>query len=288
MSFAQPRSSTQQFPSRFLRNKRDLIVYLPPGYDAQPQRAVSRPLSPRRSKSFRWHHLLRSGHGLARGTDRRRLHQQRPCRAAHHRWHLQRRQTAPRRIHAYAQCRVSAVAAPIVTRKFLLEEVRPFVNKHYRVQQSRGKHRNRRLLARRARLSLSWPETTRNLRENRRALAFGLVERARHPALRRHRTGSTASPNLARHRHPRRPAYRRRRRTFPRHSPPQRLAARPALSTTNASKAPNTTKPPGPTASAPSSNSFSPRGSFVGPPPSEAGRFLASLDAYPISNQTHI
>ncbi|MGB7438242.1 MAG: alpha/beta hydrolase-fold protein, partial [Candidatus Acidiferrum sp.] len=28
----------QQFPSRFLRNQRDLIVYLPPGYDAQPQR----------------------------------------------------------------------------------------------------------------------------------------------------------------------------------------------------------------------------------------------------------
>jgi predicted alpha/beta superfamily hydrolase len=28
----------ERFPSRFLRNKRDLIVYLPPGYDAQPQR----------------------------------------------------------------------------------------------------------------------------------------------------------------------------------------------------------------------------------------------------------
>jgi predicted alpha/beta superfamily hydrolase len=27
-----------RFPSRFLRNKRDLIVYLPPGYDQQPQR----------------------------------------------------------------------------------------------------------------------------------------------------------------------------------------------------------------------------------------------------------
>ena len=29
----------EQFPSRFLRNKRDLIVYLPPGYHAQPQRS---------------------------------------------------------------------------------------------------------------------------------------------------------------------------------------------------------------------------------------------------------
>jgi predicted alpha/beta superfamily hydrolase len=28
----------EQFPSRFLRNQRDLIVYLPPGYDEQPQR----------------------------------------------------------------------------------------------------------------------------------------------------------------------------------------------------------------------------------------------------------
>ncbi len=28
----------QQFRSRFLRNQRDLIVYLPPGYDEQPQR----------------------------------------------------------------------------------------------------------------------------------------------------------------------------------------------------------------------------------------------------------
>jgi predicted alpha/beta superfamily hydrolase len=28
----------EQFPSRFLRNRRDLIVYLPPGYDEQPQR----------------------------------------------------------------------------------------------------------------------------------------------------------------------------------------------------------------------------------------------------------
>lgn len=28
----------EQFASRFLRNQRDLIVYLPPGYDAQPER----------------------------------------------------------------------------------------------------------------------------------------------------------------------------------------------------------------------------------------------------------
>jgi enterochelin esterase-like enzyme len=28
----------EQFPSRFLRNQRDLIVYLPPGYDNQPSR----------------------------------------------------------------------------------------------------------------------------------------------------------------------------------------------------------------------------------------------------------
>jgi len=28
----------EQFPSRYLRNQRDLIVYLPPGYDDQPQR----------------------------------------------------------------------------------------------------------------------------------------------------------------------------------------------------------------------------------------------------------
>lgn len=28
----------EQFPSRFLRNKRDVIVYLPPGYDDRPHR----------------------------------------------------------------------------------------------------------------------------------------------------------------------------------------------------------------------------------------------------------
>ncbi|HEY4979465.1 MAG TPA: alpha/beta hydrolase-fold protein, partial [Candidatus Acidoferrum sp.] len=28
----------QLFPSRFLRNQRDLIIYLPPGYHAQPHR----------------------------------------------------------------------------------------------------------------------------------------------------------------------------------------------------------------------------------------------------------
>ena len=28
----------EQFRSRFLRNQRDLIVYVPPGYDEQPQR----------------------------------------------------------------------------------------------------------------------------------------------------------------------------------------------------------------------------------------------------------
>jgi predicted alpha/beta superfamily hydrolase len=28
----------EQFPSRFLRNRRDLIVYLPPGYDVQRSR----------------------------------------------------------------------------------------------------------------------------------------------------------------------------------------------------------------------------------------------------------
>jgi predicted alpha/beta superfamily hydrolase len=28
----------ERFPSRYLRNQRDLIVYLPPGYDAQPER----------------------------------------------------------------------------------------------------------------------------------------------------------------------------------------------------------------------------------------------------------
>ena len=28
----------ERFPSRYLRNQRDLIVYLPPGYDNQPWR----------------------------------------------------------------------------------------------------------------------------------------------------------------------------------------------------------------------------------------------------------
>ncbi len=54
--------------------------------------------------------------------------------------------------------------------KFLLEEVRPFVQSQYRA------HRNRRLVAGRARILISGPETSKGFRKDRGVVAVRLVE----------------------------------------------------------------------------------------------------------------
>jgi enterochelin esterase-like enzyme len=125
----------QQFPSRFLRNKRDLIVYLPPGYDAHLQRAF--PVL-----------YLHDGQNLFDGTT---------SFVPGMDWHVG--QTADdcinngrvepliivgiynagkQRLGEYTPTRMPRLGGGRANRygTFLLEEVRPFVNKHYRVQQA--------------------------------------------------------------------------------------------------------------------------------------------------------
>jgi predicted alpha/beta superfamily hydrolase len=124
----------EQFPSRFLRNRRDLIVYLPPGYDALPQR---------RFPVLYLHdgqNLFDGATSFIPGMD----------------WHVG--QTADRciqdgrvgpliivgiynagkqRLGEYTPTRAPRLGGGRANRyaKFLLEEVRPFVNSQYRSQQ---------------------------------------------------------------------------------------------------------------------------------------------------------
>jgi predicted alpha/beta superfamily hydrolase len=123
----------EQFPSRFLRNQRDLIVYLPPGYDAQPQR---------RFPALYLHdgqNLFDGATSVIPGMD----------------WHVG--QTADQciydgrvepliivgiynagkqRLGEYTPTRAPKLGGGGASRyaKFLLEEVRPFVDAQYRVQ----------------------------------------------------------------------------------------------------------------------------------------------------------
>jgi enterochelin esterase-like enzyme len=124
----------ERFPSRSLRNKRDLIVYLPPGYDARPQR---------RFPVLYLHdgqNLFDGSTSFIPGMD----------------WHVG--QTADHCIHdgrvepliivgiynagkqrlrEYTPTRAPRLGGGSANRyaKFLLEEVQPFVNAQYRAQQ---------------------------------------------------------------------------------------------------------------------------------------------------------
>ncbi len=124
----------ERFSSRFLRNQRDLIVYLPPGYDAQPQR---------RFPVLYLHdgqNLFDGSTSFIPGMD----------------WHVG--QTADHFIHEgrvepliivgiynagkqrlreYTPTRAPRLGGGSANRyaKFLLEEVRPFVNSQYRAQE---------------------------------------------------------------------------------------------------------------------------------------------------------
>ncbi|MGB9435969.1 MAG: alpha/beta hydrolase-fold protein [Candidatus Acidiferrum sp.] len=124
----------EQFPSRFLRNQRDLIVYLPPDYDALPQR---------RFPVLYLHdgqNLFDGATSFIPGMD----------------WHVG--QTADQciqdgrvepliivgiynagkqRLGEYTPTRAPRLGGGRANRyaKFLLEEVQPFVNSQYRSQQ---------------------------------------------------------------------------------------------------------------------------------------------------------
>jgi len=121
----------EQFRSRFLRNKRDLIVYLPPGYEEQPSRCFSVL-------------YLHDGQNLFDGTTSFIPGMD---------WHVG--ETADRvistgavepliivgiynlgehRIHEYTPTRAPRLGGGRADRyaKFLLEELKPFVEEHYR------------------------------------------------------------------------------------------------------------------------------------------------------------
>lgn len=122
----------EQFPSRFLRNQRDLIVYLPPGYDEQPQRQF--PVL-----------YLHDGQNLFDGTT---------AFIPGMDWHVG--QTADRcisngsvepliiigiynagkqRLQEYTPTRMPKLGGGRASRyaRFLIEEVRPFLERNYRV-----------------------------------------------------------------------------------------------------------------------------------------------------------
>ncbi len=123
----------EQFPSRHLRNQRDLIVYLPPGYDQQPQRHF--PVLYLHDGQ----NLFDGATSFIPGMD----------------WHVG--QTADyfiqqglvepliivgiynagkQRLGEYTPTRAPRMGGGGANRyaKFLLEEVRPFVHSHYRAQ----------------------------------------------------------------------------------------------------------------------------------------------------------
>ncbi len=123
----------EQFPSRFLRNQRDLIVYLPPGYDAQPLRRFPVLYLHDGQNLFDgatsfipgmdWHVGQTADQWIQEGrvepliivgiynAGKQRLGEYTPTRA---------RKLGGGRANRYA--------------KFLLEEVRPFIHSQYRAQ----------------------------------------------------------------------------------------------------------------------------------------------------------
>jgi enterochelin esterase-like enzyme len=123
----------EQFPSRFLRNQRDLIVYLPPGYDAQPLRRF--PVL-----------YLHDGQNLFDGTTSFIPGMDWHVGQTADRW-IQEGRVEPliivgiynagkQRLGEYTPTRAPKLGGGSANRyaKFLLEEVRPFVHNQYRVQ----------------------------------------------------------------------------------------------------------------------------------------------------------
>jgi enterochelin esterase-like enzyme len=124
----------ERFPSRFLRNQRDLIVYLPPGYDAQPDRHF--PVL-----------FLHDGQNLFDGSTSFIPGMDWHVGQTADQW-IQEGRVEPliivgiynagkQRIGEYTPTRAPKLGGGRANRyaKFLLEEVKPFVNFQYRTQQ---------------------------------------------------------------------------------------------------------------------------------------------------------
>ncbi|HTQ96353.1 MAG TPA: alpha/beta hydrolase-fold protein [Candidatus Acidoferrum sp.] len=124
----------ERFPSRFLRNQRDLIVYLPPGYDAQPDRHF--PVL-----------FLHDGQNLFDGSTSFIPGMDWHVGQTADQW-IQEGRVEPliivgiynagkQRIGEYTPTRAPKLGGGRANRyaKFLLEEVKPFVNFQYRIQQ---------------------------------------------------------------------------------------------------------------------------------------------------------
>jgi enterochelin esterase-like enzyme len=124
----------ERFPSRFLRNQRDLIVYLPPGYGAQPDRHF--PVL-----------FLHDGQNLFDGSTSFIPGMDWHVGQTADQW-IQEGRVEPliivgiynagkQRIGEYTPTRAPKLGGGRANRyaKFLLEEVKPFVNFQYRTQQ---------------------------------------------------------------------------------------------------------------------------------------------------------
>lgn len=124
----------ERFPSRFLRNQRDLIVYLPPGYDAHPDRHF--PVL-----------FLHDGQNLFDGSTSFIPGMDWHVGQTADQW-IQEGRVEPliivgiynagkQRIGEYTPTRAPKLGGGRANRyaKFLLEEVKPFVNFQYRTQQ---------------------------------------------------------------------------------------------------------------------------------------------------------
>ena len=177
----------ERFSSRFLRNQRDLIVYLPPGYDAQPQRRF--PVL-----------YLHDGQNLFDGsTSFIPEIDWRVGQTADHFIHEGRVEpliivgicnAGKQRLAEYTPTRAPRLGGGSANRyaKFLLEEVRPFVISQYRAQEEpRTPGSEDRRLA--AWFFVRWPAAAENFWKECGIVAVGLVERARHLAVRGNRAG---------------------------------------------------------------------------------------------------
>ena len=136
------------FPSRFV-SARDVLVWLPPGYDGADEAALPGDLLPRRPERVRRRHELHPRAGVGRRRDSRPARARGPAAALHPgggRQHV----GAHGRVHVGAPTRRTAAARARSHQRFLLEELKPFVDRTYRTQPEAAAHGRRGQLAGRA------------------------------------------------------------------------------------------------------------------------------------------
>ena len=167
-----------RFPSAFLTRARDIVVYLPPGYDTGD--AVSGALPARRPEPLRAAAGARARPALARRRDRRRTDRRRHASAHHRRRHRQHRHVAHPGVHAHTRCadrrrtrrRLRALprrGAEAVHRSYLPDPARP------------GGHRPRWIVAGWPRHAARRPDAAWRVRRPGRDVAVGVVGSPRDP-----------------------------------------------------------------------------------------------------------